>query len=68
MQKEKYINILTFLKIWIADTIVMNDDVTNEMTKNRINHDKKKVLSSSPIIFIPSLDFDSFSEAIFDVM
>jgi len=52
----------------MAHTSVMNDEVTREMTKNRINHDRKNVLSSRPIIFIPSLDFDSFSDAILEVM
>lgn len=41
-------------------------EINRTMTKNRINHAKKYVLSYNPIIFIPSLAFDSFSKAIFE--
>ena len=57
----------TYLKIWIAETMVMKPEVMKEMRENTMNQDKKYVLSLSPIIFIPSLDFDSFSAATLDV-
>ena len=47
--------------------MVMKPEVMKEMRENTMNQDKKYVLSLSPIIFIPSLDFDSFSAATLDV-
>lgn len=66
-QNAKKITKLTFLKIPICEIIAIINDYTNTMEKKRMYHERKYVPSLRPIIFMPSLAFDSFSDAIFVV-